>query len=237
MVSGGVVPGGIPGSVGVPESVDGGGVGVSPGLAALTIGEVAIGATSGDVHEEVELLVEGCVDILLVGPRVVTLGPLSTFPEGLSRGVNIENNVVRGIQIGGDSILGPEETIDVEVISERIRGSVLLSGLLITIGVPGGSPVEGGGELVVATGGARSVITARLHDVDLTGGGPSTISLVLREHPNGGPKEVTLGEQCLDLDLSVLEVELAGGSKTSRLNGVDDVAGGGSVALTTVEGV
>ncbi len=223
--------------MGVPESIDGSWVKVGPRLAALTVREVAICATSSDVHEEVEFLVEGSVDLLLVSPRVVTLGPATAFPEGLRRGVNIENNVVRGVQIGGDSILGPEETIDMEVISEGIRGRVLLRGLLITIGIPGGSPVEGGSELVVAAGGARSVVTARLHDVNLTRGRPSAICLILGKHPNGGPQEITLGELSLDLNLSILEVEFADGSKTGGLDGVDDVSRSSGVALTSVESV
>jgi len=208
----------------VPESVDRGGVGVTPGLAALTVGEVAIGATGSDVHDQVEVLVEGGVDLLLVGPRVIAIGPLTTFPERHLRCVNVENNVVRGVEIGSDSILGPEETIDMEVVSEGLIRSELLSGLLITIGIPGGSPMQSGGELVVATSSARGVVTARLHDVDLTGCGPSAISLILGKHPNSGPEEVTLRKLCFDFDLSVLEVELAGGSDTSGLDWVDHVA-------------
>ena len=221
----------------VPEGVRGVRVRVSPGLAALAIGEVPVGATRSNIHDNVELLVEGGVDITLVGPRVVALAPATSFPEGLGGGVNVEDYVVGSIEVSGETILGPEQTVDMEVVRKGLGVSVLLRGLQVAIGVISGSPVEGGGELVVAAGLARGVVTARLHNVDLTGRGPSTVSLVLWEHPDGGPQEISLRKLSLDLNLSVLEGELADGADAGGLNWVDHVAGGGRVALTAVEGV
>ena len=83
LVRGGVVPSGVPRAVGVPEGVDGVLVEVRPGLAALTVGEVAVRATDSDVEDQIEVLVERSIDILLVGPRVVTGGPSASLPEGL----------------------------------------------------------------------------------------------------------------------------------------------------------
>lgn len=52
---------------------------------------------------------------------------------------------------------------------------VLLGGLFITIGIPCGSPVKCGSELVVAASFTGCIITTRLHDIDLAGRGPATI--------------------------------------------------------------
>ena len=93
LVGVGVVPGGVPGTLGIVEGVDGSGVHVRPCLAALAIREVAIGATDGHVHEQVELLVEGGVQVSLVSPRVVTAAPATSLPEALAGSVDVENDV------------------------------------------------------------------------------------------------------------------------------------------------
>lgn len=80
---------------------------VGPGLATLTIGEVAIGATSSNVHNQVELLVERCIGINLMSPRVIAFAPASLLPEGLCRGIDVEDDVVRGVDVGRDAVLGP----------------------------------------------------------------------------------------------------------------------------------
>lgn len=78
-----VVPSWVPCAIRVPESVDRVWVSIAPGLTALSVWEVAIGTTSSDVHDKEELLVEWCVDLLLVGPRVVSVGPATLLPEAL----------------------------------------------------------------------------------------------------------------------------------------------------------
>ena len=203
----------------------------------MTIGEVPVSTTSSDVHDEVELLVERCIDFALVFPRVVTVGPATFLPEALGGGVDIEHNVIWGVEVGGDAVLGPNETVDVEIISKGCGMGILLGGLLVTICVPCGTPVEGRAELVVATSRARGAVTARLHNVNLTRGGPATVCFVDGKQPDGGPEPVTLGQLSLDLNLAVLERELVGGADAGGLDGVDHVARGGSVALTAVESV
>ena len=58
---------------------------------------------------------------------------------------------------------------------------------------------------------------------------------MLRKHPDCGPEEVALGKLGLHLNFTVREAELTGGSDPGGLNRVDDIAGGGSVPLTSIE--
>ena len=102
--------------LGVPESVDSPTILVRVRFAALAIGEVPVYTTGSDVHDEVELLVERCVEISLVFPRVVTFGPAAFLPEGLVRSVNIEDNVGWGVEVSRNAVLGSNEAVDVEVI-------------------------------------------------------------------------------------------------------------------------
>ena len=91
-------------------------VGVGPGLAAIAIREVAIGAANSNVEDQEEVLVERSVDVLLVYPRVVTVLPTASLPEGLGGCVDIEDDLVRCIDVSLDAVLGPNQAIDMEIV-------------------------------------------------------------------------------------------------------------------------
>ena len=232
----GVVPRGEPLVLGVPEGVHGRAVHVTVRLVAVVVGEVSIDTTDGDVEDEVEVSVEGST-VGLTSPGVVLGTALASLEEAFLGEVNIEDNVGLVIDVGNESVLSPEETVDVEVVSEGSGVDVLLGGSEVIVLVPVDSPVEGGAEGVVATGGAgRGVASTGLHDVDLSGGGPVAVLVVDGEEPHSGPDHVSLGKLGVDLNSSVGEAEGVDGSDAGGHDGVDDVAVGG-VALAAVEGV
>ena len=111
-----VRPSWVPGAPAVPKCVHTVRVGVAPGLAALAIREVAIRSTDSNVEDQEEVLVERCIDILLVYPRVVTVLPTASLPEGLGGCINIEDDLVRCVDVGLDAVLGPEQAIDMEIV-------------------------------------------------------------------------------------------------------------------------
>lgn len=93
-------------------------------------------------------------------------------------------------------------------------------------GIIGGvrTPVEGGGDDVVATHRVSVVVATRLCDVDLTGRGPGTVGVVHGQHPDGGPHPVTSGQLGYDLDTAVLDRRTELGADAGRLDGVNDGA-------------
>ena len=63
--------------------------------------------------------------------------------------------------------------------------------------------------LTVVDSGIRScrIVTENFHDVDLAALGPLTVvALVLRHHPDSGPKTLSLWNSCAYYYLTVLEV-------------------------------
>jgi len=53
-------------------------------------------------------------------------------------------------------------------------------------------------------GGLLGVLSgSRLHDVDLTRGGPPTVNLISGHHPKGGPEVDTVGELGVEINTSI----------------------------------
>ena len=127
-----------------------------------------------------------------MSPWVVTVSEATALPEAHLGGVDIKDNVVRGVDVGSNAVLRPKKTINVEVISERGITGVLLSCELVFISIIIWSPVESGSKFIVAASFARGIVTTRLHDIDLTRSGPASIGFVSWEHPDGWPDPVTL---------------------------------------------
>lgn len=120
------------------------GICVCPRLAALTIWEVAIGATNSHVEDEVELSVEGS-RVVLVDPGIVeTAGIGSSLEETLLSEVHVQHNVGRTVNVGVESVLVPVEAIGVPVLIKVNRRNVVSVSLLVLILRPVDSPVESG---------------------------------------------------------------------------------------------
>ena len=126
-----VVPSFVPLAPRVPEGVDRVWVRICPRLVALAVGEVTIGATNGNVQDQVEVLVEGGIHRATL-PRVVSFAKITSLPEGFS-GVDVKDHISGIVKVGLNAIGGPCQTIDVEVISERVWVCVLLRGQLIFV--------------------------------------------------------------------------------------------------------
>merc|ERR550539_5130 len=67
------------------------------------------------------------------------------------------------------------------------------------------------------------VVTATFHYVDLARRGPTTIIVVLRQHPNGGPQPFASGQLGSHLDTAVLEAERLPSGDLGRLNWINDL--------------
>ena len=123
----GVVPSGVPGVLRVVEGVACVGVSVGPRLVARAIGEITSSTTYCNVKDQIEVLVErGAAG--LVNPRVVLAGPSTLAEEVIVRHVNIEDDVVRAVNVGCESFRGPEEAVDVHLISKGAGVNVVSVG-------------------------------------------------------------------------------------------------------------
>jgi len=188
----------------VVEAVDRMRVLVVPGLAAYAIGEVGVGATNGQVEDEVELAIERS-GVVLVDPRVVkSLRESSALVEALLGEVDLEHLVCRVIKVSVKLLIIPVETISVELFAEGFIVLVLKMSHLIAILIPAGTPVKSGTEPVVTLTGVAWSIAARLHNINFTRCWPRSILVSFGKHPNGRPEPVTLRELSIDLNTAVL---------------------------------
>ena len=71
-----------------------------------------------------------------------------------------------------------------------------------------------------------SMMHKGVHDeithINLAGQRPSTVGRILGQHPDGGPKPVTLGDLRDDLDFAILDRVVALRADPRREDGVDD---------------
>ena len=112
------VPSLIPLALGVVERVGSVRVLVVPGLAALAVGEVGVGAAHSQVENEEELSVEGR-RVVLANPRVREgRRELAALEEGLLGEVNLQNLGVVAIYVGVEAVLVPVESINVEILTK-----------------------------------------------------------------------------------------------------------------------
>ena len=93
-------------------------VGIAPWLATLTIWEVFIRTTDCEVHNDVELSVEGS-SVGLSFPRVCeTCREISFFEEAFSSEINFKDLFGWVINVSVKTVLVPVESIFVESVSE-----------------------------------------------------------------------------------------------------------------------
>lgn len=180
--------------LGVPEVALGILAVIDPWLSALAVLEPSVGTSDGDVHDEVEFLVERCVEAVGIAPWVgndsaigVTLGESSALEKWLVE-VAIENLKEEGIDIGEDVLLGPLQTEGV-----LLRGKGSMKSCPLHVGAPPSivgrvwSPVQCRRHNIVATLCVGVVVASRLDNVNLSGSWPSSIGIVDWQHPDGWP--------------------------------------------------
>ena len=181
------LPGGVPLSLSVVESVGSVGVLVGPWLAANAVREVGVGAADGQVKNNVKFSVEGG-SVVLADPGVVeTLGELTSLEETFFGEVNFQHPVAIGVKVGVNASLIPVETVDVEVLTKRFGVIELSMSSLELILIPVGTPVKSGSKFIVTASRIARTVTTRLHDVDFTRGGPVSVLVVLGKQPDCGP--------------------------------------------------
>jgi hypothetical protein len=72
---------------------------IIPGFTSLSIGEVLTRTTDGDIHDEVELLVEGGILLPSLPGVVHAFRELTLRPEVFCDG-NVQDYVVWGVEVG-----------------------------------------------------------------------------------------------------------------------------------------
>lgn len=97
-----------------------------------------------------------------------------------------------------------------------------------------GTKVEGAGSDVVSALAVGVVVSAGLHNVDLTRAGPLAVHIVFGQHPDCRPQPVTGRELSLDLDTSVFDGGTKLGVDATRLDRVDNCTVGGVGGYNTV---
>lgn len=131
-------PGGEPLIPGLEEVLLGLGRSIQPRLAVHVVLEPAVGAADGDVEDEIEGLVEGCVhaslspgvqdtSVVAVDGREVAALPHAGIE------VDIQDLEETGIDVGEEILLRPLETEGVEILG--ISG---VQGLALHVGTPEG---------------------------------------------------------------------------------------------------
>lgn len=226
-----VLPRGVPLVSGVPEVPPRSRTGVHPRLSGFAVLEPAVCAADGDVDDQVEVLVEGRGLAARLAPRVHEAGAvgirqreMALLPEGLVEVVVHDLDQAR-VDIGENVLLAPLHAESVEGLG--VGGEL---GLALDIRRPpciGGDvrpKVQRAADDVVATGGVRVVVAARLHDVDLARPRPVAVGCVLGQHPDGGPQPVALGQLRHHLHPSKLDVSARLGIDACRLDRIDDGA-------------
>jgi len=125
-------------------------VSVGPWLATLTLWPVVIDSSNGDVEDQVVFLVEWSVLVGLVLPWVADV--LWEFSLGEHVLVMLEVEHFSSVDGGDDGVLGPLESIDVEVVRQVSWVSVLGMSLVPGVHWVTWSEMEGRSKLVSTTG-------------------------------------------------------------------------------------
>lgn len=164
--------------------------GVGPRADGVGVGRTLCGeetSSDGDVEEHVESLIE----------RLSVLGIRIGSFSGEERSLQCRRSVLDVVDIPSDGGFGPNDGEDVEVgveISDSRNGSG--TGSFEDVVGPSTSKVEGSFDLV-------QELSSGFHDIDFSGSGPSSVNGVGRQHPNGGPKEISFRNFGSDLEFSV----------------------------------
>ena len=97
--------------------------------------------------------------------------------------------------------------------------------------------MESRAEAVVTTERATNTVSTGLHNVNFTGCGPSAVRVDSREHPDGRPDPIALGELCIDLNSTVSKIERVNSSQACAHYRVEVISTTCGASFTTVESV
>ena len=157
-------------------------------------------------------MVEGCVQIGIIDPRVgesctIRVGQreLPTSPEVLIERV-VEYLQEAGIYVGEKVFFTPLQAIG--MFAGGVSGMerfLLLTGAPVPIILLIRTPVEGASDNVISTGGIAVVVASGLGNVDFARFGPRSKCVVDGQHPDGGPKPITLWHCGHNFDTTILD--------------------------------
>jgi hypothetical protein len=207
---------------------------IEPRLVRLAVLKPTVSSTNSDVDDEVEVLVKGRGVAASRSPGViqtrtvaVSKGEVAVLEKWLVK-VRVHDLKKTSVDVCEDVVLGPLDTEGVVTSGVgRVQGLALdvVTPPAIVAGVR--AEVQSTGCDVVSALCIGVVISARLHDVDLTGSRPVAINVVLGQHPNRGPEPVALGKLSLHLNAAVLDRSTELGVDATGLDRVDDCTIGG----------
>jgi len=226
-----LLPGWLPLVTGVPEVALGGCGGIDPRLARNTVVEPSVCAADCDVDDEVKVLVKGSVVAASGSPWVdesgavrVGGGEVALGPERLGE-ANIHDLEKTSVNVSENVLGGPLYTVGVCLLGPRgVESLALVVVLVPTVVVRIGAPVKSAADNVVATLRVSVVVATRFDNINFTGCGPSAVGVVDGQHPDGGPKPISIRKDCLYLDTSKLDGCSFLGADAARLYRVDDGA-------------
>ena len=164
---------------------------IDPRLVALTVKEPSILRTDSDVEDEVELLVEWCIEATL-DPWVFHKSAVCSsdaveatlLPELVVLGELVVHDLLEtGIEEQEQVLLGPLETKSVVGRGKGLAAEESITvcvDVAVVLGV--GTPVESRGHEVV-TFWVRPCVSAELSNVDFSAAGPFAVNILFRHHP------------------------------------------------------
>jgi len=240
---GSLVPGLQPRLPRIPEVLLGRRAVVNPRLSALSILEPAVLPTNRQVDDQIEVLIKRRVRSPSLTPRVdedravgARQREVTSCPQPFVRvEVHVHDLQETRIKVGEEVFLAPLETKLVVLLCERaVQGGPL------GVGAPPGvvgrvrTPMQGTAHDVVAALGVVVVVSARLHDVDLSGLRPGAIRVVDGQHPDCGPEPVAVRNHGFDFDTAIFDRTLLLQVEAAGFNGLHDGAVGDVCGSDTV---
>jgi len=197
--------------------------------------EPSVGATDGNVEDEVKVLIErsvtggGCAVGPRVGKKSVVLGlggEVAKLVERLLVLVSDEENLLdSAVDVEVDVVFCPLHAVGVEAVGVFAAADLLGSGgHPVGIGLVGRAPVSSAVVNVATTFAVLAAVATGLHDVDLTTPWPLAVDVVLGHHPDRGPEPISLRKLSDNLDLTVANALLALGAETGRADRGNHVA-------------
>ena len=226
-------PGGKPVLLRAPEILLGRQTLVHPRLRTPPVREPAVRASHAHIQNEVEVLVEGGVGraalpgVLDRGPVAVGEGEAAARPQRFEeRGVDDLEKAV--VDVGEEVLLAPFHAEDVFARRvRRVQGLPLHVRLPPGVGGGRGAPVQSAAHDVVAPLPVAVVVAARLYNVDLPAGGPGSVFVAHRHHPDGRPQPVALRQDRRHFHATVADRGAFFGVDAAGFDGWDDGAIGG----------
>lgn len=129
----------------------------------------------------------------------------TSTPHGFIE-VGVSDLQESAVDIGKEILLGPLKAESVEPTAvSSVQGLALVIGLPPSVISRVRPPVKGRRSNVVAALGIGVVVTTRLHDINFSRGGPGTIGVIDRQHPDGRPQPVAYRHLCSDFNTAILD--------------------------------